>query len=131
MVKLLKCVTVSIVITAIDVGLLMLPVEVFLLCYLLAVSVSYTFAHLSKFALNKFWGFKNAQGFWTVQLGRFMLVSASGLILTNIIMYSGIDKLFLYHLVVKMVSIAVVFAWTFVFHNLFSFRARTDNLRHL
>lgn len=58
-------------------------------------------------------------------------VSASGSILTNIIMYVGIGKLFLYYLVVKMVSIAVVFAWTFVFHNIFSFRARTDNLKHL
>jgi putative flippase GtrA len=131
MVKLLKYVTVSIVITAIDVGLLMLLVEVFMLHYLLAVSVSYTFALLSKFALNKFWVFNNAQGFWTEQLGRFTLVSASGLILSNIIMCGGIDKLFLFYLVVKMVSIAVVFAWTFVFHNIFSFRARTDNLRHL
>lgn len=57
-----------------------------------------------------------------VRIRQHVSVLASGLILTNIIMYGGIDKLFLYYMVVKMVSIAVVFTWTFVFHN---------NLKHL
>ena len=59
---------------------------------------------------------------WEKQLARFFLVSISGLVLTNLLMFVGVEIVVLHYLIAKIIAVGAVFLWTFIFHNIFSFK---------
>ncbi|MFX0183677.1 MAG: GtrA family protein [Candidatus Hodarchaeota archaeon] len=127
MYKIVKYLTISIIVTLQDVFLLIFFIEIFRIYYLIAVTTSFISAVFSKYTLNKFFIFKDRKDFWVNQLSRFAGVSTSGLITTNLIMYIGVDIFSIHYIVVKIVAIVFVFFLTFTLHNLFSFKSNEKN----
>lgn len=124
--KLVGYLMISVFVTSLDYVLLFALVEWFGFYYLLAATVSYSTAVMTKFVLNKSTIFNDAEGVWQNQLVRFWVVSITGLILTNIGMFVGVDLLMLSYLLTKLGCIGIVFVWTFILHNLFSFRTASN-----
>lgn len=115
---------ISVLATLIDLGLLILLVELVGAYYLLAATISYSCSVLTKFTLNKKAIFTEAEGFWMSQLARFWVVSITGLVITNVILYIGVDILLFPYILTKLGAIGVVFIWTFLLHSFFSFKSR-------
>ncbi|MHA1864451.1 MAG: GtrA family protein [Candidatus Thorarchaeota archaeon] len=115
---------ISVLATLIDVGLLILLVELVGVYYLLAITISYSCSVITKFILNKKTIFTEAEGYWMSQFARFWVVSLTGLAITNVIMYFGVDILLLTYLLSKIGAIGVVFIWTLILHSFFSFKSR-------
>ena len=122
--NLLVYLVISACVTLLDIVLLVLFVELFFVHYLIAVTISYTLAILMKFSLTKKFVFQSAKGFWMGQLARFTTVSASGLLLTNIVMFVGVDLFYIQYILSKIWAVGIVFFWTFVMHNVFSFKSK-------
>ena len=125
MTKIGKYLIVSIFITVVDIIALGLIVEIIGIYYIYSVTISYSIAFVSKFILNREWVFKNSPGVWIAQLRRFAIVSVSGLLLTNGVMWVGVDYLLIHYLIVKIAAVGIVFIFTYVFHNLYSFKSDT------
>jgi putative flippase GtrA len=115
---------ISACVTLLDIVLLVLFVELFFVHYLIAVTVSYSLAILMKFSLTKKFVFQSTKGFWMGQLARFTTISASGLLLTNMVMFVGVDLFHIQYILSKIWAVGIVFFWTFVMHNVFSFKSR-------
>lgn len=118
---------ISLLVTSLDLALLFLLLECFELHYLLGASISYSSAVITKFALNKISIFKSVEGIWFEQLARFWIVSLSGLALTNLGMYVGVDIIGLSYFFSKLGCIGLVFIWTFILHNVFSFKSNVTS----
>ena len=121
--KISKYLALSIFITVVDVSVLSLLVEVMGLYYIYSVTISYIIAFLTKFLLNREWVFKNSPGVWIAQLRRFTIVSVSGLLLTNVVMWIGVEYFLVHYLIVKVIAVGIVFIWTYIFHNVYSFKS--------
>ncbi len=126
MIRVGKYLAVSIFITLLDIGVLYFLVDFIGIYYILSATLSYLIALLSKFALNREWVFKDSPGIWMEQLGRFTIVSVSGLLLTNAVMWVGVEYLLLHYLAVKVAAVGIVFIWTYVLHNAYSFKQRSS-----
>lgn len=122
--NLLVYLVISACVTLLDIVLLVLFVELFFVHYLIAVTVSYSLAILMKFSLSKKFVFQSAKGLWRGQLARFTTVSASGLLLTNMVMFVGVDLFHIQYILSKIWAVGIVFFWTFVMHNVFSFKSK-------
>ncbi|MFO7837722.1 MAG: GtrA family protein [Candidatus Thorarchaeota archaeon] len=130
MIKIGKYLIVSISVTLLDIFMLSFLVEIVQLYYIYSVTISYIIALLSKFWLNKRWVFRTSPGEWMTQLGRFTFVSVTGLFLTNVVMLIGVEYLLMHYLVVKVAAIGIVFIWTYILHNLYSFKTGRDSREH-
>jgi len=123
MIKIGKYLALSIFITVLDISVMSLLVEVIGLYYIYSVTISYIIAFLMKFILNREWVFKDSPGVWITQLRRFTIVSVSGLLLTNVVMWIGVEYLLIHYFIVKVAAVGVVFIWTYIFHNMYSFKS--------
>ena len=123
--RLLGYLLISIFVTSLDVVLLVFLVEFMSMHYLNAATLSYTTAVLTKFALNKWTVFSKAEGEWSRQLMRFITVSVSGLALTYVLLYIGVELLSYPYVLVKIGCVGVVFILTFMLHSVFSFKSKT------
>ncbi|MHA2031695.1 MAG: GtrA family protein [Candidatus Kariarchaeaceae archaeon] len=116
--------SISLFATLLDVGLLVVFIEIFHLYYILSASLSYLTGMVTKFTLNKLFVFRKRPGAWSEQFLRFVTVSVNGLLLTNIFMFIGVDHLDLDYLFSKLITIGLVFIYTATLHNFFSFSRR-------
>jgi len=106
---------ISILVTSFDIIFLVILIELFHLYYLFAVTISFISAVLLKFSLNKYIIFYYLKDQWKNQLLRFFMVSITCLMITNIIMFTGVSILSINYLPMKMVAIVVVLFFTFIF----------------
>lgn len=118
---------VSAFVTLVDISLLLIFVEIGKLHYLIATTMAYVIALFTKFILTKYWIFKERIGEVKDQFKRFVSVSLGGMILTNIMMYVGVDLLAYQYVFVKIGVIGIIFAYTGILHNFISFGHRTEN----
>lgn len=123
MIKIGKYLAVSIFVTIMDVVMLGLLVEIMGLYYIYATTISYIIAFLTKFIMNRNWVFKDNPGVWIVQLRRSIIVTMFGLLITNVVMWIGVEYLLVHYLIVKMAAIGIVFIWTYTLHNVYSFKS--------
>lgn len=114
---------ISVLATAVDLGLFLLLLNVFDWHYLFANIFSITFGILTKFSLNKLITFKDRIGkTWQQQFQRFIIVSGSGFVLSNLVLAVLIEIFRIDELISKIFGMGVVFAYTFVLHNFYSFK---------
>ncbi len=116
--------SISLFATLLDVGLLVVFIEIFHLYYILSASLSYLTGMITKFTLNKLFVFNKRPGVWSEQLLKFVTVSINGLFLTNIFMFIGVDHLDMDYLFSKVITIGLIFIYTATLHNFFSFSRR-------
>ena len=112
--------------TLLDVSLLIVGVEILGFYYIISATISYSTSVLLKFSMNKLFVFNKRPGEWKSQMRRFVSVSINGLILTNLFMYIGVELLSFLYLYAKIVTIGLVFIFTAIFHNFFSFSRKTN-----
>lgn len=90
--------------------------------YLVSATLSFIFSALLNFYLNKFWTFKS-QGDAKRQILIFALVAGSGVLLNNGILYVLVQWVHIYYMLAKVVSIALVTIWNFLWNKYFTFKA--------
>ena len=117
--------SVSVLATIVDIAFLVILIEFFELYYLIAVSISFIIAIVTKFILSRQFIFTNRPGTWITQFKKFFTVSINGLILTNICMFVGVTILNQLYLYVKLVVAILIFSYTLFFHNFYSFSKRS------
>lgn len=85
--------------------------------------ISIIFGILTKFSLNRTFTFKDRNDKpWEHQFRRFLLVSGSGFILSNIILALSIELGNIPEEFSKIIAIGFVFVYTFILHNFYSFK---------
>ena len=89
----------------------------------LANSLGFTVACVSNYLLNRFWTFHSADPAIGWQFSKFFLVSLTGLLLNNAIIYLLTDKLKQHFYLSKAVAIGLGFFWNFGLNYLYTFRA--------
>ncbi|MFM6924560.1 MAG: GtrA family protein [Ferruginibacter sp.] len=87
----------------------------------LANSLGFCLAVTSNFLLNRYWTFENGTQPFTQQFARFWLVSLSGLVINNILLYLLVKKLPANFYLIKLLVIALVFFWNYFVNILFTF----------
>lgn len=94
--------------------------------YLAAATFSFTVAVTNNFVLNKFWTFGNPQGTMFVQAGRFLIVSATSLLLNLLVLRLLIEDLNLNNkIIAQAIAISLVTVFNFTGNKMWSFRRTT------
>ncbi len=124
--KPIRYMMISLFATLLDVALLIVLVELINLYYIISATISYLFAVITKFIMNKIFVFRNRPGAWSKQFRKFVTVSINGLILTNIFMYTGVDLLEIGYINAKIITIGIIFIYTATLHNFFSFSKKVE-----
>lgn len=119
---------VSVITTIVDIGFLIILIELVGLYYLFAASISFSIALITKFSLSKYFVFQSRPGNWITQFRKFFTVSLNGMILTNIFMFIGVDILDQPYLYSKLVIVIIIFMYTLFFHNFYSFSKKGNQL---
>ena len=121
--KIIPYLAVSVIATLIDFSAYIILLNVFSWYYIYANMVSIVFGILSKFSLNRLITFKDRNDKpWQHQFRRFLMVSGSGFILSNIVLALSIEIINIPEDISKVLAIGVVFSYTFVLHNFYSFK---------
>ncbi len=94
--------------TLIDVSLLYILTEFFNIWYLYSASVSYLVAVVPHYVLNKYFNFKNKNKRIFSQFSIFLIISLSGLLLTQIILYVLVELFNIWYMFSKGVAIVLV-----------------------
>ncbi len=84
-------------------------------------SIGFCFAVSCNFLLNRFWTFENTISPITGQFAKFLLVSLSGLLINNILLYLLLKKLNRNFYLSKLVVIGLVFFWNYFINLFFTF----------
>ncbi len=87
----------------------------------LASSLGFCCAVTSNFLLNRYWTFENNTQPFTIQFTKFILVSVSGLIINNLLLYLFVKKIKTNFYLLKLVVIGLVFFWNYFVNFLFTF----------
>ncbi|MBU2523896.1 GtrA family protein [Patescibacteria group bacterium] len=81
--------------------------------YVIANTISYSFATLNSFFINKSWTFRDKDGKFLKQYPKFFLIQLLGLVIANIIIHIGVEVFGLYDIIAKVLSIVVTMLWNF------------------
>ena len=116
--------------TAIDFGILLLLVEAFSAPVIASNTVSFIAAATNNYILNKKWTFKDSDTRLIRQYGKFLAVSAMGLIINSVLMYLMV-RAGVWYVSAKAVIIAIVLFWNFIANSIWTFNgspsAREEN----
>lgn len=94
--------------------------------YLSGATFSFIVAVTNNFLLNKYWTFNNPRGTVFVQAGRFLIVSASSLVLNLLVLRLLIEDLNLNNsIVAQAIAISLVTVFNFTGNKMWSFRRTT------
>ncbi|MGO9378765.1 MAG: glycosyltransferase [Dissulfurispiraceae bacterium] len=116
--------------TAIDVGSLYLFVEFLHIHLLLATAMSFTLAVINNFALNKYWTFQYRSGNIRKQLIKFLIVSITGLVLTELSMALLVYNLKIWYMASKLITSGLVLMWNFLANKYWTFKDRIFHTPH-
>ena len=121
--KLMSYLAVSVIASLIDFSTYIILLNLFSWYYIYANMASITLGISSKFSLNRIITFKDRNDkLWQHQFRRFLLVSGSGLILSNFVLALSIELINIPEDISKILAIGVVFVYTFILHNFYSFK---------
>ena len=87
----------------------------------LANSLGFCCAVTSNFLLNRYWTFENNTQAFTAQFAKFALVSLSGLLINNLLLYLLVKKVKSNFYFLKLVVIGLVFFWNYFINFAFTF----------
>jgi putative flippase GtrA len=87
----------------------------------LANSLGFCCAVINNFLLNRCWTFENNIQPYTGQFAKFLLVSLSGLLINNILLYLLVKKVNRNFYLLKGVVIGLVFFWNYFINLVFTF----------
>ena len=90
--------------------------------YLLANLGSFVVTTLWSFYWNRRWSFRVRGGSLRAQYIKFIIISAVGLGLSELVLWTSVDFFHLHDLAGKLLTIPVVFLWNFTMHALWTFR---------
>jgi len=97
----------------IDIGLLYFLTEFFGLWYFYSSIISYLGGAIPNYTLNKCFNFKNKSKKIIPQFTAFLLVSVSGLFITQILIFLFVEFFNLWYIIAKIITIAAVIFWNF------------------
>lgn len=106
---------------AVDFSITWLCKEKFGLNKYLSNSLGFCCAVTSNFLLNRYWTFENSTQAFAAQFARFALVSLSGLLINNLLLYLLVKKVKSNFYFLKLVVIGFVFFWNYFVNFLFTF----------
>ncbi len=101
----------------------------FELHFLVANVVAFLGSVLNSYLLNKRWTFRNRDARHHVQFTKFFLVNCVSLALYEVLLYVFHQRVGLFDLVAKLLSVAVVMVWNFAANKYWTFREPSENLQ--
>lgn len=104
-----------------DVGLLYLASDIFMVRPFYAIFVTQIVVIVYNFLLNKYWSFQS-RGRHARQLFRFGIVLGGNYLFAAAAMYVGNDMMGVNHLLVRVLTIALAVAWNFLLYNYWVYR---------
>ena len=107
----------------IDIGGLYVLVEFFGIYYLLAAAISFIFAVINSYFLNKYWTFQNKNNQHAKQFIIFLLVSVIGLLINLGAMYVLTEWVGFWYLLSKAIAAIIVLFWNFLMNKYVTFRS--------
>lgn len=119
--RLLKFGIVGISGMVIDFSITWLCKEKFRLNKYLSNSLGFCFAVTNNFLLNRYWTFENTSQPITAQFARFILVSLSGLLINNLLLFLLVKKINTNFYLLKLIVIGLIFFWNYFLNFLFTF----------
>lgn len=105
----------------VDLGILIVLVEIFNFNIIIANIISFSFAVMNSFAFNKLWTFRDGNKDYFRQFIKFLLISLLGLLLNTIFM-TLLIYLNIWYVFAKIVVIVTVAFWNFSANNFWTFR---------
>jgi putative flippase GtrA len=87
----------------------------------LSNSLGFCCAVTSNFLLNRYWTFESVAQPFAAQFARFVLVSLSGLLINNLLLYLLVKNIKSNFYLLKLVVIGLVFFWNYFANFLFTF----------
>ena len=124
MIKLLKQLfgfgIVGIICFIIDYGLMIILTEVVGLTYLVSCALSFIISTIVNYILSMRYVFESKENVnKTVEFILFVIMSTSGLGLTELLMFLAVDKLNIYYMISKIVVTGIVMFYNFVTRKIF------------
>ena len=124
MIKLLKQLfgfgIVGIICFIIDYGLMIILTEVVGLTYLVSCALSFIISTIVNYILSMRYVFESKENVnKTVEFILFVIMSTSGLGLTELLMFLAVDKLNIYYMISKIVVTGIVMIYNFVTRKIF------------
>ena len=110
--------------TAIDMGSLYVFVEFLHIHLLLAAAMSFILAVINNFILNKYWTFQNKSSNIRKQFIKFLIVSITGLLLTELFMALFVYDLKIWYMASKLITSGLVLIWNFLANKYWTFKDR-------
>jgi dolichyl-phosphate beta-glucosyltransferase len=110
--------------TAIDVGFLYVFVEFLRIHLLVSTAMSFIFAVINNFALNKYWTFQNKNSNIRKQFIKFLIISIIGLLLTELFMALLVYTLKIWYMASKIITSSLVLMWNFLANKYWTFKDR-------
>ncbi len=111
----------------IDIGVLVLLVEFFNIYVIIANTISFIFAVINSFLLNKYWTFRDNSKKNVNQFIKFLFISIVGLIL-NYIFILLLINLNVWYIIAKVIVIIIVAFWNFFANNFWTFNNQQKSI---
>ncbi|MFZ4059028.1 MAG: GtrA family protein [Ferruginibacter sp.] len=106
---------------AIDFSITWLCKEKFKLNKYVSNSFGFCFAVTNNFIVNRYWTFESNAQPVTPQFFKFLLVSLSGLLINNVLLFLLVNKVKSNFYVLKLMVIGLVFFWNYFINFLYTF----------
>jgi putative flippase GtrA len=106
---------------AIDFSITWLCKEKFRLNRYLSNSLGFCCAVTTNFLLNRYWTFESNTQPFNGQFARFLLVSLTGLLINNVLLYLLVKQIKINFYFLKLIVIGLVFFWNYFANFLFTF----------
>lgn len=103
----------------IDFGILFLLTDIFKVNHLISAPISFTISVIVNYILSIKWVFDVNDKNKKLKFILFIVFSVIGLLMNELIMYIGVDKLLFNYLLVKIFSTAVVMVFNFITRKMF------------
>ena len=118
----IKFVIVGLFSTLIDLSFYLFLERILEVYYLLAAALAFLIASTFSFIFNRFWTFRIDHGQKRIQYFKFIIVATGGLILTELILYTLVEKFLYYDILAKFIAIIIVVNWNFILQKHWSFK---------
>lgn len=103
----------------VDSGLLTLMKEKLGFSVLLAAGISFSISVILNYRLSMHFVFKGGKHSKSIEFITYVILSAIGLLINEIIMYIGTDILLIHYLLVKVAAAAIVLVFNFITRKIF------------
>ena len=121
----IRYVVVGVISAAIEMGLLILFVERLEMFYLQSNVLAFVITNITNYVLSRLWVFEKTGRRKRIEFTWFILLVGVGLLISQALMYVGVDRLGMDYKISKLISIAAIVAWNFFTRKNFVFAKRT------